>query len=105
MKYGLPQRTIDSMEKIFRKYGNIKQVILYGSRAKGNYRNASDIDITLKTSENFNRVQLLRIMNDFDDSDIPYLTDISVYDKLNNDALKDHINRVGKVLYKKAVSN
>jgi len=99
MKYGLPQRTIDSMENIFRKYGDIKQVILYGSRAKGNYRNASDIDLTLKASKNFTRVQLLRVMNDFDDSDIPYLTDISIYDKLENAALKDHINRVGKVLY------
>jgi predicted nucleotidyltransferase len=99
MKYGLPQRTIDSMNKIFSKYGNIRQVILYGSRAKGNFRNASDIDITLKTDADFTRVQLLRIMNDFDDSDIPYLTDISIYDKLNNAALKDHINRIGKVLY------
>jgi predicted nucleotidyltransferase len=99
MKYGLSQRTIDSMEKIFHKYDNIKQVILYGSRAKGNYRNASDIDITLKTDESFTCMQLLRVMGDFDDSDIPYLVDISIYDKLDNAALKEHINRVGKVLY------
>lgn len=101
MKYGLPQRTIDSMNKIFRKYGSIRQVILYGSRAKGNFKNTSDIDITLKTDDDFTRVQLLRVINDFDDSDIPYLTDISIYDKLDNEALKDHINRVGKILYNK----
>ncbi|MCL2844108.1 MAG: nucleotidyltransferase domain-containing protein [Chitinivibrionia bacterium] len=98
MMYGLPQRTLDSMEKIFRKYP-IKQVILYGSRAKGNFRNNSDIDMTLITDETFTRTHLLRIYSDFDDSDIPYLVDISMYEALNNEDLKEHINRVGKVIF------
>jgi predicted nucleotidyltransferase len=101
MNHGLPQRTMDSMYDIFRKYGNIEQVILYGSRAKGNYRNGSDIDITLKTDNTFTRAHLLRIAGDFDDSDIPYLVDISQYDSLDNENLIEHINRVGKVIYEK----
>lgn len=99
MMYGLPQRTMDSMEKIFRRYGNIKQVILYGSRAKGNYRNGSDIDLTLKTDATFTHRDFLRVIGDFDDSDIPYLADISIYETLNSENLKEHINRVGKVIF------
>jgi predicted nucleotidyltransferase len=99
MKYGLPQRTLNSMEKIFRNHKNIRQVVLYGSRAKGNYRNNSDIDITLKTEVGFTRQNLLRVISDFEDSDIPYLMDISIYETLDNENLKEHINRVGKVIF------
>jgi predicted nucleotidyltransferase len=99
MKYGLPDRTLDTLDAIFRKYLGIKEAILYGSRAKGNCRRGSDIDLSLKTNETFTRTDLLHIAGDFDDSDIPYFVDVSIYDKLSNPDLKDHINRVGKVLY------
>ena len=99
MIYGLSDRTINTLHSIFRKYPGIRQVILYGSRAKGNYRNGSDIDLSLKTGENFSFTDLLRIAGDFDDSDMPYLVDVSIYDKLSNLDLKAHIDRVGKALY------
>jgi len=99
MQYGLSDRTIATLYSIFQKYPGIKQAILYGSRAKGKYRNGSDIDLSLKTDDTFTRSNLLRISGDFDDSDIPYFVDVSVYDKLSNPDLKAHIDRVGKVLY------
>lgn len=99
MKYGLPDRTLNTLSSIFKKYSSIKEVILYGSRAKGNYHTGSDIDLSLKTDKTFTHSDLSTIWNDFDDSDIPYLVDVSVYDKLTNQDLKAHIDRVGKVLY------
>ena len=99
MKYGLSDRTLDTLHSIFRKYPGIRQVVLYGSRAKGNYRIGSDIDLSLKTDDSFVRADLLRIAGDFDDSDMPYLVDVSIYDKLSNYDLKAHIDRVGKILY------
>ena len=99
MKYGLSDKTFDTLESIFRKYSGIRQVILYGSRAKGNYRNGSDIDLSLKTDNSFTRTDLLHIAGDFDDSDMPYFVDVSIYDKLSNPDLKAHIDRVGKILY------
>ena len=101
MKYGLPDRTLTTLDAIFRKYSGIRQAILYGSRAKGNYRKGSDIDMSLKTDESFNRRDMLRIGNDFDDSDMPYFVDVSVYEKISNPDLKAHIDRVGKVVYAK----
>jgi len=97
--YGLPEKTINTLNQIFRKYAGIKQVVLYGSRALGRYRTGSDIDIALKTDGSFTFSDLLRIGNDFDDSDMPYLVDVSVYGELANRDLVDHIDRVGKVLY------
>jgi predicted nucleotidyltransferase len=99
MKYGLTDRTLNTLFAIFRKYPAIEQAVLYGSRAKGNYRNGSDIDLSLKTGNNFDFTDLLRIAGDFDDSDMPYFVDVSMYHKLSNPDLKAHIDRVGKVLY------
>jgi predicted nucleotidyltransferase len=100
MKYGLPDRTLDTLDAIFSKYPGIKEAILYGSRAKGNCRRGSDIDLSLKTADTFKFTDLLHIAGDFDDSDMPYFVDVSIYERLSNPDLKDHINRVGKVLYR-----
>jgi len=99
MEYGLPDRTLDTLNSIFRKYPGIKQAVLYGSRAKGKYRNGSDIDMALKTDGTFTRTDLLRITDDFDDSDMPYFVDVSIYDRISNPDLKSHIDRLGKILY------
>ena len=99
MQYGLSDRTLFTLLSILRKYPGIKQAILYGSRAKGNYRNGSDIDLTFIIDNSFVRTDLLRISGDLDDSDIPYFFDVSVYDKISNPDLKAHIDRVGKVIY------
>jgi len=99
MKYGLSDKTLGTLDSIFRKYPGIKECILYGSRAKGNYRAGSDIDLSLKTGDDFGFTDLLRIAGDFDDSDMPYFVDISIYGDISNPELKAHIDRVGKVLY------
>ena len=99
MKYGLSDRTLDTLDLIFRKYPGIIQAVLYGSRARGNFRNGSDIDIALMTNGDFSNTDLSRIAGDFEDSDMPYLVDVLVYDKLSNQNLKDHIDQAGKVLY------
>jgi len=99
MLYGLPDETLHTLNSIFLRYHDIKQAILYGSRAKGNYRNGSDIDLALKTGADFSFSDLLRIGNDFDDSDLPYFVDVSIYDTISNPDLKAHIDRVGKVIY------
>ena len=99
MQYGFSDRTFTTLNSIFQKYPGIKQAVLYGSRAKGKYRNGSDIDLSLKTDDTFTRSDLLHIWGDFDDSDLPYFVDVSIYDKLSNPDLKAHIDRVGKVLY------
>ena len=99
MKYGLPDRTLNTLNSIFRRYPGIRQAILYGSRAKGTYRSGSDVDLTFIIEDTFVRTDLLRIGGDIDDSDLPYFVDVSVYDKISNPDLKAHIDRVGKVLY------
>lgn len=100
MLFGLKQTTIDKINSVFEKIPELEQVIIYGSRAKGNYRNGSDIDITLK-GPYLTYAILSKIIGDIDDLDTPYLFDISIFDQLNAPSLEEHINRVGKVFYQK----
>jgi len=99
MKYGLSERTLNTLNSILRLYPGINEAILYGSQAKGNFRNGSDIDLSLKTNEGFTHRDLQHLMENFDDSDMPYFVDVSVYMELSNLDLKAHIDRVGVVIY------
>ncbi len=100
MNFGLKGDTINNINSVFTKFPEIEEVILYGSRAKGNYREGSDIDITLKgellTDDIRSKVSL-----DIDNLNTPYLFDISVFHLLESDSLIEHINRVGKQFYVK----
>jgi uncharacterized protein len=100
MQFGLKQTTIDKINSVFEKNPAVDQVIIYGSRAKGNYRNGSDIDISLK-GENLSNDVLSKVIGEIDDLDTPYMFDISIFDKLNAPSLEEHINRVGQVFYQK----
>lgn len=98
MLYGLSEKTLNELSCIFKKYSGIEQVIIYGSRAKGNYKPGSDIDITLKTDASFSRSNFLKLYGDLEDSYLPYFVDLSIYSEIDNPNLISHIDRVGKEL-------
>jgi len=101
VKYGLKDDTINKINQVFATFPNIEAVILYGSRAKGNYKPGSDIDFTLK-GHNLNLSALNKISLQLDDLYLPYTFDLSIYAHIENTDLLDHINRVGQLFYKRA---
>jgi predicted nucleotidyltransferase len=100
MLFGLSIEDIDKIKNLFKQFEFIDKVILYGSRAKGNYRPSSDIDITL-FGKNLTLSELQLIENEIDDLLLPYKFDVSIYNQISNIELIEHIDRVGKVLYVK----
>jgi predicted nucleotidyltransferase len=100
MKFGLTQKTIDKINTVFDSHSDIREVIIYGSRAKGNFREGSDIDITLK-GKNISSTTLLKINQQIDDLNTLYLFDVSIFEKLESKDFIEHIDRVGKTFYKK----
>lgn len=98
--YGLDTQDIEAINKVFSKHPEIENAVLYGSRAKGNYRNDSDIDLTLE-GEKITLSQLFQIETELDDLLLPYKIDLSLYHKIENPDFIEHIKRVGVVFYKK----
>lgn len=95
--FGLKEKHIDAINACFALYPQIEQVLVYGSRAKGNYRDGSDIDLTIVGNLGFS--SLLHLENQLDDLLLPYKIDLSLHDNINSPELLDHIRRVGRVFY------
>jgi predicted nucleotidyltransferase len=98
MPFGLDDKTINKIEGCLKQHPKIEKAILYGSRAKGNYRNGSDIDLVLKGAK-LKFEDLAQLENNIDDLLLPYKFDISIYHHINNPDLLEHIERVGKVFF------
>lgn len=99
MRFGLKEETIKAINDVFAQYPQIKKAVVFGSRAKGNYRDGSDIDICL-----FGDIELSllhRIEESLDELYLPYTVDLVVYDRIQNQDLREHIDRVGVRLIKK----
>lgn len=104
-RLGLPEMTLAKLGSVFKQHPEVEAVIIYGSRAKGNYRRGSDIDLTIKSST-LGFSGLMQIDSQIDDLLLPYHVDLSHYQQLNNSELIAHIDRVGLVIYsKQAIDN
>lgn len=99
--FGLPLATLDKLNSVFAQHNAIDSVLIYGSRAKGNFRPGSDIDLTIKGSE-IPFAEFMKIENQIDDLMLPYTVDLSQYQQLGNEELIAHIDRVGVEIFARA---
>lgn len=99
-KIGLKSRTTDEFNKVFACYPEIEKVILYGSRAKGNFKEGSDIDLVLVAPQ-FTLTKLNKLENQLDDLLLPWKIDMALYRHIDNPELLSHIERVGIVFFEK----
>jgi len=100
-RFGLKEATIQKICGLFAKYTQVEKVVLYGSRAKDNYKNGSDIDLTLYGGEDLTLNMLYRIMDEIDDLLLPYSFDLSIFHQINDTDVMDHIQRIGVVFYER----
>lgn len=97
-QFGLKPHTISAIQRVFAQHPQVERAVLYGSRAKGNYRPGSDIDLTL-FGESLTYADLCRIETEIDDLLLPYTLDLSLYAQIDNADLREHIQRVGQEFY------
>jgi type I restriction enzyme S subunit len=97
MQFGLKDSVIQDIKTILSAYAGVDSAVIYGSRAKGNFKPYSDIDISLNGNLTLN--EKWKIENNIDDLLLPYKTDIILFSNITNKDLIEHINRVGKTFY------
>lgn len=100
MPYGLNTQTMERVCGVFARHPAIVKAVLYGSRAKGTHKTGSDIDLTLY-GDTLTMQNLGAIADDLDELLLPYTMDISLFSQITHTPLKEHITRVGVVLYER----
>ena len=96
--HGLAGETVEKIQAVLAGFPQVEKAVVYGSRAKGNSKPGSDIDLTLFGDGLTDKV-MSRIYWALDDLLLPYEIDLSLFSGLKHPALIDHIRRIGIVLY------
>jgi len=103
MDFGLIESDLEYIIDAIKYFPIIEKAVIFGSRAKGNYKPGSDIDIAIFGKKiTFDVLAKLHSMLE-DDSPMPYKFDVIDYTHLNHEELKEHIKRVGKTIYEKEI--
>ncbi len=103
MRFGLSDSVIARIGAVFASHPEVEKAVLYGSRAKGNFKRGSDIDLTL-FGAGLSHELLLVLLDELDELLLPYTIDLSIFATLDHPALREHIERVGVVFYARGVT-
>jgi len=77
----------------------IEKTVVFGSRAKGNYNKGSDVDLAI-FGKGINRETIVKLSKKLNsNSFLPYFFDVLQYETINNNDLKEHIDRIGKIIF------
>ncbi|MDN5302176.1 MAG: uncharacterized protein PWQ60_1690 [Thermoanaerobacteraceae bacterium] len=93
---------LEKLDKIFKKYTSIEKVLLFGSRARGDFSRVSDVDVAV-FSENISDRDFNLLVDEINQIDTALSFDIVHYNKLAKESLRNRILRDGVVLYERKV--
>lgn len=101
MNTGLSEADMEYIKEQIGKFPEIEKAILFGSRAIGNWKNGSDIDLAVcGTGVCFHTIATLHSLLE-DEGPMPYLIDVVDRTHLNHEKLAEHIDRKGICIYEK----
>ena len=102
-EYGIPEDRLAKLLGVISRESGVEAIVLYGSRAKGKFRDGSDIDLCLDAPE-LDYSALMRLEGEIDDLLLPWKIDLAVRQRIDNPQLISHIERVGKTLFKRGTA-
>ncbi len=100
-KLGLLDKDLKTILSVLNQHSKVEKAIIFGSRAKGNFKNGSDVDIALQGEDlDFDTVsQISYSLNE--ETNMPYKFDILNYHSIKEPALIDHIDRIGIEIFRR----
>jgi type I restriction enzyme S subunit len=101
MKYGLSEKQLNEIAAFISPYSEIEEAVLFGSRAMDTYKEASDVDIALKGDRVTASLAAKLKFEIEEDTYLPFFFDFVAYPTITNEALKEHIDTKGIVIYRK----
>jgi len=95
---GLDSEQSNGIKQVLSEFTAVERALLFGSRAKGNFKNGSDIDLALTGKQlTFNDKLDISLM--LEEKTFPYKIDLVLFESIKNPDLIEHINRVGIEIY------
>ncbi len=94
MLFGLPDIAVQKLQQVFENNERVSQVWLYGSRATGKQKTASDIDLCIEGAD-LSLADLHSFENKIEDLYLPWKVDLSLKHQIDNPALIQHIENAG----------
>lgn len=95
--FGLKDGDLKTIVDVLRQYKQISSALIFGSRAIGNYKPGSDIDIAIK-GKNCNQITH-RVHGQLnEEAPLPYKLDIVLYES-DNLELQKHIDEFGVIIF------
>jgi predicted nucleotidyltransferase len=100
LSFGLSEKTLSSLRAYFARVSEVEQVILYGSRARGDYHKGSDIDLML-IGANITPRLLSKMDMEIDDLLLPYVVQISDRKEIRDARFLEVVEREGVVFWER----
>ena len=98
-RFGLRADDLETIVAVLSRYPVVKTAVIFGSRAKGNYKAGSDVDIALQGEGMGDRVAADVAYQLNEETIMPYRFDVLNYHTIANPDLIAHIDRVGRPFY------
>ncbi|MGL4366616.1 MAG: nucleotidyltransferase family protein [Clostridium sp.] len=95
MKFGLKERELDEIKALYYLFPEIDEIVIFGSRARGDYNKVSDIDIAIKGD--VDKI-MYKIRDYFEESSIIYTVDVVNYISISNQDFKENIDNEGIIV-------
>jgi predicted nucleotidyltransferase len=99
-RFGISDQVWRRICEVFEAHPQVEEVLLYGSRAKGAHRDASDIDMVLKGDE-LSLTDQFRLETELDDLLLPWHIELCRYHAIQDEAFRREIDRWGQSVYRK----
>jgi len=93
-KFGLPLKTYEQIKLLLNSFKEIEGIKIFGSRAKGNYKPHSDIDLVIYGTK-ISETLLLHIASELDELPTPYKFDLVDYKTISNENFKNEVDKYG----------
>lgn len=95
--YGLKEGDLPIIKSLLMPYKSIEKAVLFGSRATGNYKQGSDVDIAIFAKDKDVISKISFALNE--ETLLPYHFDVIDFYSLTHHNLIEQINKTGIVIY------
>ncbi|AVP56061.1 hypothetical protein K144313037_p10150 (plasmid) [Clostridium tetani] len=99
-KMGISLQLFEGIKNIISKNPKINKAVIFGSRARGDYKKTSDIDICIY-GKDIQNIDINLLEDSLKEIDTPLDFDIVYFDKISKEALKINIEKDGILIYAK----